>query len=122
MQGYIVAAVAIMVAFGSLLWHIENQKEAIASLEKTILEQNADAAVSELERSECRAAVKVQNETLMSMRVEYDKRKKEFEARKQLPAAVHYEVIYKENPTMEIESNECKYIKNLLDSIRNSGL
>ena len=121
MQGYIAAAVALVVAFVSLFWYIENQKDVIASLEKKIAEQNADAALLELEKSECRAAVKVQNETLMSMRGEYEKRKKELEARKQLPASVRYEVIYKENPTMEVESDECKDIKNLLDSIRRSG-
>lgn len=122
MQGYVVVSVALVSAFVSLFWHIENQNDVIASLEKTILEQHADAAILALEASECRAAVTTQNETIATLLVEYENRTKEFEARKQLPAAVRYEVVYRENPTLEVESNECKDIKNLLDSIRSSGL
>ena len=122
MQGYIAAVVAIVVAFGSLFWHIENQKDVIASLEKTIAEQNAEAAIAELEVSECLASVTTQNEKLEGMRIDYEQRIKMLEARKQLPASVRYEVVYKETPTMEVESDECEDIKILLDTIRRSGL
>lgn len=122
MQVYIVAAGALIVAFASLFWHIENQKDVIASLEKSLFEQYADAAVSEMEKSECREAVTTQNEKLMAMRINYEDRVTALETRKQLPAAVRYEVAYKENPTMEVKSDECKDIKDLLDSIRSSGL
>ena len=42
MKGYIIAVVALIVAFVSLFWYIENQKDVIVTLEKTILEQNAE--------------------------------------------------------------------------------
>jgi len=122
MQGYIVAAGAVIVAFASLFWHIENQKDVIASLEKSLFEKYAEIATLEMEKSECSAAVTTQNEKLEGMRINYEDRVKALETRKQLSASVRYEVVYKENPTMEVESNECKDIKNLLDSIRSSGL
>ena len=122
MQGYIVAAVALIVAFASLFWRIENQKDVIASLEKSLFEQHAQIATLEMEKSECLTAVTTQNEKLMAMRINYEERVKALETRKQLPSSVRYEVVYRENPTMEVKSDECKDIKDLLDSIRSSGL
>ncbi len=122
MQAYYVAAVLLIFAFGSLFWHIENQEDVIASLEKSLVDAQADRIELELEKSECRTAVDKQNELLVGMRIEYEKRAAKLEKRKELSPQTRYEVIYKTIPNMEVESDECKDIKNMLDSIRANGL
>jgi len=72
--------------------------------------------------SVCKSALAHQNEAIELQGVDIKTKEDALQELKTKPPDVRYKVIYKEIPTIETKSNECDDIKEMLDSIKASGL
>jgi len=87
---------------------IENYKTTLAHLEASV--------------SVCTYSLKKQNEAIELQSINIKSKEEKLRELKAQPPDVRYKVIYKEIPKIDIKSNECDDIKEMLDNIKESGL
>jgi hypothetical protein len=81
----------------------------------------ADIVVLNTEKSQWLAVNAEQNAKIEASRFDLAKKESEYLELVNKPAEVRYKTVYKTIPNIEVKSDECKDIKELLDNIRANG-
>lgn len=81
----------------------------------------ADIVVLNTEKNQWLAVNAEQNAKIEANRLDLAKKESEYMELVSKPAEIRYKTVYKTIPNIEVKSDECKDIKELLDNIRASG-
>lgn len=81
----------------------------------------ADIIVLKTEKNQWLAVNAEQNAKIEASRFDLAKKEGEYLELVNKPAEVRYKTVYKTIPNIEVKSDECKDIKELLDNIRVNG-
>jgi hypothetical protein len=118
-SSYIYAfGVVAMLLLGGYVLDLKNN---IATLEEELSEANKTLFMQKLVSSNCLEEVEIQNKEFIKIANEKERLIADLDAWMAKPPKVRYETIYKKIPSLEVKSDECKDIKNLINDIRNSG-
>jgi len=106
----------IFIIFFSFVYSLFQSKNLeIANLNIAVAEYQTLVTRLDASNSQIKLLSKKQNESIKALAVDRDISLAKLEQWKALPPKVKYEIIYKSG---EIKSNECKYIKNIINDVR----
>lgn len=94
------------------------QSNKIEKLELDVKNKTAEIAVKDANNISLTSEIKSQNQKIEQIENNYIEKNKEFEIWKNKPTEVKYKEVIK---NIEVKSNECKDIKNLINDIRNTS-
>lgn len=98
--------------------YINIQNDKIEKLQTELQLKTAEIAVKDANNISLTSTIKTQNEKIEQIENNYIEKNKEFEIWKNKPAEIKYKEIIK---NVEVKSNECKDIKNIINDIRNTS-
>ena len=115
-------SVIILLMFAAKEYQINDLENELVVRDLDIEKYKTTIAHIEASVSVCKSALAHQNEAIELQGVDIKTKEAALQELKTKPPDVRYKVIYKEIPTIETKSNECDDIKEMLDSIKASGL
>lgn len=117
-QIYIAGIAAILILSVFTLQHIKIQdlKTDIANLNTAIAYYEVELEKLRSSNDGYKRSINVQNEAINTLAINKTELDKKLEEWQNKPAEIRYKKIYK---MREVKSNECKDIKDTIDSIRN---
>lgn len=115
-------SVIILLIFVAKEYQINALENEIVVRDLEIEKYKTTIAHVEASVSACKSTLAHQNEAIELQRVDIKTKEDALKKLKAQPTDVRYKVIYKDVPKITIKSNECDDIKEILDSIKASGL
>ena len=98
-----------------LYFYIHGLNKNIEALKKSLLQNQVKLANSKLESTRYKAALDSQNKEIERLKVQENIAEVKLKKWKSKPPDVKYKVIYK---VREVKSDDCKDIKNVINSVR----
>ena len=98
-----------------LYFYIHGLNKNIEALKKSLLQNQVKLANSKLESTRYKAALDSQNKEIEGLKTQKSLAESKLKKWKSKPPGVKYKVIYK---VREVKSNDCKDIKNVINSVR----
>lgn len=117
LQKYYVYAAIVIAIVGMLTY----QHVRIGNLEATVAELTTDKVVLETNNFKLKSVIDEQNEAIEKVAAQYTEKLDQYNELRSRPAEVRYKTVYKEVPSIGVNSDECNDIKKLIDDIRSSG-
>lgn len=115
-------SVIILLMFAAKEYQINALENELAVRDLEIEKYKTTIAHIEASVSVCKSTLAHQSEAIELQSVDIKTKEDALQKLKAQPANVRYKVIYKDVPKITIKSNECDDIKDILDSIKASGL
>jgi len=113
-KNMIIAGIVGIFVIG-LYFYIHGLNKDIEELKKSLLQNQVKLANSKLESTRYKAALESQNKEIEGLKAQRTLAESKLKKWKSQPPDVKYKVIYK---MREVKSDECKVIKNVIDSVR----
>ena len=112
----LIVAVAVMFLIGGAYnYFIKSELEKVQA---EYSEQSKELAVEKANNTALRANIENQNKAVEEIKVDLENNLKDFEEWKNKPIETKYKEVIKYK---EVKSNECKDIKNIINSIRSTS-
>ena len=111
----ITSVILILSVIALYLWQ-DNLK-----LENKISELESSLIVCQTNKYTLEQAINSQNDKISKYEIDLENKNKSYQELLNKPAEIRFETIYKKIPSIKVDSDECKDIKNLLDDIRSNG-
>lgn len=115
---YLIISTIVISVLLFCLGYIYMQNITIDTLQTKLQLKTSEIAVKDANNITLTSTIKNQNEKIEQIENSYIEKNKEFEIWKNKPAEVKYKEIIK---NIEVKSNECKDIKNLINDIRSTS-
>ena len=115
-------SVIILLMFAAKEYQINALENELVVRDLEIEKYKTTIAHIEASVSVWKSTLAHQNEAIELQRVDIKTKEDALQELKTKPPDIRYKVIYKDIPKITIKSNECNDIKEILDSIKESGL
>lgn len=119
---FIGLSVIVFLFFGVKEYQINTLKNELVIRDLEVEKYKTTVAYLEASVSVCKSTLTHQNEAIELQSVDVKTKEDALQKLKTKPPDVRYKVIYKDVPKIELKSNECDDIKEILDSIKAGGL
>ena len=115
-------SVVVLLMFGAKEYQINALEKELVVRDLEIEKHKTTIAYIDASVSVCKSTLAHQNEAIEFQGVDLKIKEDALQKLKTKPPDVRYKVIYKDVPKIELKSNECDDIKEILDSIKAGGL
>lgn len=115
-------SVIILLMFAAKEYQINALEDEITVRDLEIEKYKTTLAHLEASVNACTYSLKKQNEAIELQSLDIKSKEEKLREIKSQPPDVRYKVIYKDIPKIDIKSNECDDIKEMLDNIKENGL
>ena len=112
----LIVAVAVIFSIGGAYSYFI--KSELKKVQAKYSKQTEELAVEKANNTALRASIENQNKAVEKIKVDLENNLKEFEEWKNKPIETKYKEVIKYK---EVKSNECKDIKNIINSIRSTS-
>lgn len=115
-------SVVVLLMFGAKEYQINALENELLVMNLEIEKHKTTIAYLDSSIDVCKSTLTEQSEAVELGKVDIKAKEDALQKIKQQPPDVRYKVIYKDVPKIELKSNECDDIKEILDSIKAGGL